>query len=151
EGGMGEVYQAFDSRLGRRVAIKVLPVRLSQDAAALKRFQREAKALAALSHPNILAIFDVGRHDGTPYAVTALLTGATLRQHLARGRLPVATAVDIAVQAARGLAVAHAQGIVHRDLKPENLFVTSGGQVKVLDFGIAAFTVPQDAGESTSL
>lgn len=140
EGGMGEVYQALDSRLGRRVAIKILPVRLSQNASALKRFERETKALAALSHPNILAIFDVGRHGGTAFAVTELLTGATLRERLERGRLPVATAVEIATQAARGLAVAHAEGIVHRDLKPENLFLTAGGPVKVLDFGIAAFT-----------
>ena len=151
EGGMGEVYQAFDSRLARRVAIKVLPVRLSQDGSALKRFEREAKALAALSHPNILTIFDIGRNGETAFAVTELLTGVTLRQRLARGRLPVATAVDIAVQAARGLAVAHAQGIVHRDLKPENLFVTAGGQMKVLDFGIAAFTAPRDGAESMSL
>lgn len=140
EGGMGEVYQALDSRLGRRVAVKVLPPRLSQNASALKRFERETKALAALSHPNILAIFDVGRHGGTAFAVTELLTGATLRERLERGRLPVATAVDVAAQAARGLAVAHAEGVVHRDLKPENLFVTAGGTVKVLDFGIAAFT-----------
>ena len=140
EGGMGEVYQASDSRLGRRVAIKVLPARLSQNASALKRFERETKALAALSHPNILAIFDVGRHGGTAFAVTELLTGATLRERLERGKLPVATAVEVAAQAARGLAVAHAEGVVHRDLKPENLFITAGGPVKVLDFGIAAFT-----------
>ncbi len=140
EGGMGEVYQALDSRLGRRVAIKVLPARLSQNSAALKRFERETKALAALSHPNILAIFDVGRHGGTAFAVTELLTGATLRERLERGKLPVATAVEMATQAARGLAVAHEVGIVHRDLKPENLFVTASGQLKVLDFGIAAFT-----------
>ena len=140
EGGMGEVYQALDSRLGRRVAIKVLPARLSQNTSALMRFERETKALAALSHPNILAIFDVGRHGGTAFAVTELLTGATLRERLERGKLPVATAVEIAAQAARGLAVAHAEGVVHRDLKPENLFVTASGPVKVLDFGIAAFT-----------
>ncbi len=144
EGGMGEVYQALDSRLGRRVAIKVLPARLSQNASALKRFERETKALAALSHPNILAIFDVGRHGGTAFAVTELLTGATLRERLERGKLPVAAAVEIATQAARGLAVAHEAGIVHRDLKPENLFVTASGQLKVLDFGIAAFTPLRD-------
>ena len=142
EGGMGEVYQAFDDRLERRVAIKVLPARLSRDAAALIRFEREAKALAALSHPNILTIFDVGRTGGTAFAVTELLTGMTLRQRLDRGKLPIATAVDLAAQVARGLAVAHAAGIVHRDLKPENLFLTAGGPVKVLDFGIAAFTAP---------
>ena len=142
EGGMGEVYQAFDDRLERRVAIKVLPPRLSRDASALLRFEREAKALAALPHPNILTIFDVGRHGGTAFAVTELLTGATLRQRLDRGKLPVGTAVDVAAQTARGLAVAHGEGIVHRDLKPENLFLTAGGPVKILDFGIA-FTVPR--------
>jgi serine/threonine protein kinase/Tol biopolymer transport system component len=142
EGGMGEVYQAFDSRLDRRVAIKVLPARLSRETSALIRFEREAKALAALSHPNILAIFDVGRHGGTAFAVTELLTGSTLRQRLHRGRLPITTAIEIAAQAARGLAVAHAEGIVHRDLKPENLFVTAGGVLKILDFGIA-FTSPR--------
>lgn len=140
EGGMGEVYKALDSRLGRRVAIKVLPARLSQNTSALMRFERETQALAALSHPNIVAIFDVGRHGGTAFAVTELLTGSTLRERLERGRLPVATAVEIAAQAARGLAVAHEEGVIHRDLKPENLFVTVGGLVKVLDFGIAAFT-----------
>jgi eukaryotic-like serine/threonine-protein kinase len=148
EGGMGEVYQAFDSRLERRVAIKVLPAHLSRDASALMRFERETKALAALSHPNILAIFDVGRHGGTAFAVTELLTGATLRERIERGRLPVATAVEVAAQAARGLAVAHAEGVVHRDLKPENLFVTASGQVKVLDFGIATFTAPPAGADS---
>jgi len=153
EGGMGEVYQAFDGRLERRVAVKVLPVRLSKDTSSLKRFERETKALAALSHPNILTIFDVGRNGDTAFAVTELLTGATLRQRLARGRLPVSTAVEIAVQAARGLAAAHAEGLVHRDLKPENLFVTASGQVKILDFGIVTFTAPPAGSglDSTSL
>src|SRR6185295_5187304 len=118
---------------------------------ALKRFERETQALAALSHTNILAIFDVGRKNGTAFAVTELLTGATLRQRLERGKLPLATAVDIAVQAARGLAVAHAAGIVHRDLKPENLFVTAGGPVKILDFGIATFTSSRAGSDSTLL
>jgi len=152
EGGMGEVYQAFDDRLDRRVAIKVLPARLSRDASALLRFEREAKALAALSHPNILTIFDIGRSGGTAFAVTELLTGATLRQRLERGKLPVAAAVDVAAQVARGLAVAHAAGIVHRDLKPENLFLSAGGPaggiVKILDFGIA-FTAPRPGSGST--
>lgn len=154
EGGMGEVYQAFDDRLGRRVAIKVLPARVSRDASALIRFEREAKALAALSHPNILTIFDVGRHDGTAFAVTELLTGATLRQRLERGKLPVAAAVDVAAQVARGLAAAHAAGIVHRDLKPENLFLTAGGPaggiIKILDFGIA-YTVPRPGSDALPL
>lgn len=143
QGGMGEIYQALDDRLDRRVAIKVLPARLAGDTPSLKRFERETRALAALSHPNILTIFDVGRHGSTAFAVTELLSGTTLRQRLDRGPLPVATAVDIAAQAARGLAAAHSQGIVHRDLKPENLFVTASGQVKVLDFGIATFTTPR--------
>ena len=150
EGGMGEVYQAFDDRLERRVAIKVLPARVSRNASALLRFEREAKALAALSHPNILTIFDVGRHGGTAFAVTELLTGTTLRQRLDRGKLPVATALDVAAQVARGLAVAHAAGIVHRDLKPENLFLTAGGPVKILDFGIA-FTVPRAGPDAVTL
>ena len=150
EGGMGEVYQAFDDRLGRRVAIKVLPTRVSRNASALLRFEREAKALAALSHPNILTIFDVGRSRDTAFAVTELLTGATLRQRIDRGKLPVATALDIAAQVARGLAVAHAAGIVHRDLKPENLFLTAGGPVKILDFGIA-FTAPRPGSDALAL
>ncbi len=151
EGGMGEVYRAYDERLARRVAVKVLPARLSHDSAALSRFERETKALAALSHPNILAIFDVGRHGGTAFAVTELLNGVTVRDRLARGPLLPAAGVDVAVQAARGIAAAHAEGIVHRDLKPENLFLTAAGQVKVLDFGIATFTAPRDGSGTTQV
>ena len=139
-GGMGEVYRAFDARLDRRVAIKVLPARLSDNPSALARFERETKALAALSHPNLLAIFDVGRYRDTAFAVMELLNGETLGARLGRGKLPPAVALEIAIQAARGLAAAHEAGIVHRDLKPENLFVTASGQVKVLDLGIASFT-----------
>jgi eukaryotic-like serine/threonine-protein kinase len=136
-GGMGEVYRARDTNLGRDVAIKVLPARFVGDAQALSRFRREAKAVAALSHPNILAIHDFGESAGVHYAVTELLEGETLRDKLLRGPLSVRRAVDYATQTARGLAAAHERGIVHRDLKPENLFVTRDGRLKILDFGLA--------------
>jgi Tol biopolymer transport system component len=136
-GGMGEVYRAHDTRLDRDVAVKVLPPALAQDPDALTRFEREAKAVAALSHPNILAIHDVGAHDGLVYAVTELLDGETLRERVAAGPLPLRKVIDTAVQIAHGLAAAHGKGIVHRDLKPENVFVTTDGRVKILDFGLA--------------
>ena len=136
-GGMGEVYRARDSKLKREVAIKVLPQSLAADADALARFEREALAVAALSHPNILAIFDFGRHEGMAYAVTELLEGETLRGKLDTGPIPQRQAVDYALQVARGLSAAHEKGIVHRDLKPENLFVSKDGHVKILDFGLA--------------
>jgi Tol biopolymer transport system component len=136
-GGMGEVYRARDTRLERDVAIKILPARLSGDPAALARFEREAKSVAALSHPSILAIFDVGTADGVSYAVMELLTGETLRARLADGPLPVRKALDYAIQIANGLGAAHQKGIVHRDLKPENLFVTNEGRATILDFGLA--------------
>ncbi|HWC66363.1 MAG TPA: serine/threonine-protein kinase, partial [Thermoanaerobaculia bacterium] len=135
-GGMGEVYRARDARLGRDVAIKVLPESVARDPAALARFEREAKAIAALSHPNILSIFDFGSHDGFHYAVTELLEGKTLRDALDRP-LPTGRTIDFALQIAKGLCAAHEKGIVHRDLKPENLFVTRDGNVKILDFGLA--------------
>ncbi len=141
-GGMGEVYRARDTRLARDVAIKVLPSEVAQDPDRRARFEREARAVAALSHPNILAIHDVGTHDGTAYAVTELLEGETLRQRIAGGALPLRKAVEIAIQIASGLAAAHQKGIVHRDLKPENVFVTRDGQVKILDFGLAALIAP---------
>jgi hypothetical protein len=136
-GGMGEVYRAYDARLDRSVAIKILPPRLAADPAALARFEREARAVAALSHPHILAIHDFGREGTAVYAVMELLEGQTLRERLADGPLPVRKAVEIALQIAQGLAAAHEKGIVHRDLKPENVFVTAAGRVKILDFGLA--------------
>jgi serine/threonine-protein kinase len=136
-GGMGEVYRARDPRLSRDVAIKVLPQHLANDPDALARFEREARAVAALSHPNILAIYDVGSDRGLSYAVMELLEGETLRSRLARGPLPCREAAEIGAAIADGLSTAHAKGIIHRDLKPENIFLTTGGRPKVLDFGLA--------------
>jgi Tol biopolymer transport system component len=142
-GGMGEVYRARDTRLGRDVAIKVLPERLATDRDAIGRFERESKAVAALSHPNILAIHDVGTTpEGTAYAVTELLDGSTLRDRLEAGGLPFRKCVDYGVQIAEGLAAAHERGIIHRDLKPENVFVSPDGRVKILDFGLARSAAP---------
>ena len=136
-GGMGEVYRAKDTRLGREVAIKVLPSHLAENPDALARFEREAKAVAALSHPNILALHDAGREGPVAYAVMELLEGETLRAALASGRLSSRRATDYAVQIALGLAAAHERGIVHRDLKPDNIFVTRDERIKILDFGLA--------------
>ena len=137
EGGMGEVYRARDTRLDRDVAVKVLPHSVAADPDRRARFEREAKAVAALSHSNILAIHDVGESEGIAYAVTELLDGETLRDRLKAGALPVRKAVDVAMQIARGLAAAHDRGLIHRDLKPENVFLLKDGQVKILDFGLA--------------
>jgi len=136
-GGMGEVYRARDSRLGREVAIKVLPAAFSQDADRLRRFEQEARAAGMLNHPNILTIFEIGTHEGSPYIVSELLAGEELRAQLNGGALPVRRAVDYAKQTACGLQAAHEKGITHRDLKPENLFITTDGRVKILDFGLA--------------
>ncbi len=149
-GGMGEVYRARDSRLGREVAIKVLPHSVAADPDALARFEREAKAVAALSHPNILSIFDFGTQDGIAYAVMELLEGETLRGKLDTGSIPQKQAVDYALQVAKGLSAAHEKGIVHRDLKPENLFVTRDGHLKILDFGLAKKVETVAPGKETS-
>ena len=139
-GGMGEVYRARDTRLGRDVAVKVLPEPFATNPDRLARFEREARAVAALSHPNILAIHDYGTDGAITYAVMELLEGETLRDRLARGPLPWREAVEAGAAVADGLAAAHAKGIVHRDLKPENLFLTADGRVKILDFGLARIT-----------
>ena len=136
-GGMAEVYRARDTRLGREVAIKVVSEALGADSDFVERFEREARLVGSLTHPNVVALHDVGVHDGKPYFVTELLQGETLRTRLGKGAVPLPTALDWATQMAQGLAAAHARGIVHRDLKPENVFVTRDGHVKLLDFGIA--------------
>ena len=136
-GGMGEVHKARDPRLGRDVAIKVLPTLFSRDPDRLRRFEQEARAASALNHPGILTVYDIGEHDGSPYVVAELLEGQTLRERIASTPLPIRKALDYAIQIAHGLAAAHQKGIVHRDLKPENVFVTRDGRVKILDFGLA--------------
>ncbi|MGO9208926.1 MAG: protein kinase domain-containing protein [Terriglobales bacterium] len=148
-GGMGVVFRAHDSRLGRDVAVKILPPVFSADEERLRRFEQEARATAKLNHPNILAIYDIGRHEGSPYIVSELLEGMTLRQRLqAGGALSIRATVDFAGQIARGLVAAHEKHIVHRDLKPENLFITREGRVKILDFGVAKLTRGDELGAS---
>jgi len=136
-GGMGEVYRARDSRLGRDVAIKILPASFASEPDRLRRFEQEARAVAALNHPNILGIHDLGEHDGTRYMVTELLEGESLRAILTRGPLSHRKAIDYGIQIAHGLAAAHSKDIAHRDLKPDNIFITRDGRVKILDFGLA--------------
>lgn len=149
-GGMGEVYRARDARLGRDVAIKVLPSGVAEDPERLRRFEQEARAAAALNHPNILAVYDIGQHDSAPYIVSELLEGETLRERLNGGAPPVRKTVEYAIQIAHGLAAAHEKGIVHRDLKPENIFVTGDGRVKILDFGLAKLTQPEPSAAALS-
>jgi eukaryotic-like serine/threonine-protein kinase len=136
-GGMGEVYRARDTRLGRDVAVKVLPASFATDADRLLRFEQEGRTIAALNHPNLLAIYDIGTHSGSPYLVSELLEGETLRTRLEHGRLSARRVGEYALQIAQGLAAAHDKGIVHRDLKPENIFITRDGRAKILDFGLA--------------
>ncbi|MGE5176986.1 MAG: protein kinase domain-containing protein [Hyphomicrobiales bacterium] len=148
-GGMGEVYRARDERLGRDVAVKVLPAAFASDADRLRRFENEARAAAKLNHPNILQIYDIGRHEGHPYLVTELLEGETLRERLLSGPLSARRAIEFGTDVAQGLAAAHDEGIVHRDLKPENLFLTRDGRVKILDFGLAKLSQAEGAGDET--
>jgi eukaryotic-like serine/threonine-protein kinase len=150
-GGMGEVYRARDPRLGRDVAIKVLPPSFSSDPDRLKRFEQEARAAGVLNHPNLTIVYDIGLHDGAPYVVQELLEGETLRSALARGRFSSRKAIDYAIQIAQGLAAAHEKGVVHRDLKPENLFVTKEGRVKILDFGLAKLIHVEGSGGTSKL
>ncbi len=154
-GGMGEVYRARDTRLGREVAVKVLPGEFASDPDRARRFEVEARAASALNHPSILTVHDVGNEDGVPYLVTELLEGESLHQVLARGPLPVREAVSLGMQAARALAAAHEKAIVHRDLKPQNLFLTRDGRLKILDFGLARIRSNQasaeDSGVSTAV
>src|SRR5262245_23516410 len=144
-GGMGEVYLAEDPRLGRQVAIKLLPAEFARDSDRLRRFEQEARATSALNHPNILTVFDIGAHEGAPYIVAELLEGEELSELIKQGAIAQRKAVDYARQISEGLAAAHAKGVVHRDLKPENLFVTNDGRVKILDFGLAKLH-PQQIG-----
>ncbi|MGA1988634.1 MAG: protein kinase [Candidatus Sulfotelmatobacter sp.] len=147
-GGMGEVYRARDTRLGRDVAIKVLTEALAHDADRLRRFEQEARTIAALNHPNILGIHDIGTHDGAPFLVSEFLEGVTLRDKLVSGPLPERRAIEYALGIAQGIAAAHEKGIVHRDLKPENVFVTRDGRIKVLDFGLAKLVRPEESREA---
>src|SRR6202453_2274760 len=144
-GGMGEVYRAHDTRLDRDVAVKVLPESFARDAERLRRFEQEARAVAALNHPNIVAVHDIGSQDGIEYIVSELLDGRPLREQLEDGALPYRQALEIARSVSDGLAAAHSRGIVHRDLKPENIFCTRDGRVKVLDFGLAKQIPPHAA------
>ena len=147
-GGMGEVYRARDTRLGRDVAIKVLPEALANDADRLRRFEQEARTIAALNHPNILGIHDIGTHEGAPFLVSELLEGETLREKLEAGPLATRRVIEYSLGIAQGLAAAHDKGIVHRDLKPENVFLMRDGRVKLLDFGLARLVRPEDGRET---
>ncbi len=150
-GGMGEVYRARDTRLGRDVALKILPESFARHGDRLHRFEQEARAVAALNHPNILAIFDTGQNNGSPYLVSELLEGETLREVLDGGALPQRKTIDYGVQIAQGLAAAHEKGIVHRDLKPENIFVSKDGRIKILDFGLAKLVQKPSSADGVTL
>src|SRR6202165_2600544 len=151
-GGMGEVYRARDTRLGRQVAIKVLPSQLSADRERLKRFEKEARSASSLNHPNIVTIHEIGRHEAISWIAMELVDGTTLRQRVSGGALSTKQVLAIGAQVADGLAKAHAAGIVHRDLKPENVMVTQDGLVKILDFGLAKLAHPElDSGGANLL
>src|SRR5437773_4519539 len=150
-GGMGEVYRARDTKLGRDVAIKLLPSSFSGDSDRLHRFEQEACAAGALNHPNILVIHHIDTHEGAPYIVSELLEGETLRQRMSGAALAQRRVTDYASQIAHGLAAAHEKGIVHRDLKPDNLFITKDGRVKILDFGLAKLTRPDSSQSQTDI
>jgi serine/threonine protein kinase len=149
-GGMGEVYRARDTRLGREIALKILPESFAHESDRLHRFEQEARAVAALNHPNILAVFDIGQHDGSPFLVSELLEGESLRAVLDRGALPQRKTIEYGVQIAQGLAAAHEKGFVHRDLKPENIFVTKDGRIKILDFGLGKLAQKPSASAAES-
>src|SRR6266536_6569771 len=148
-GGMGEVWKARDTRLGREVAIKVLPAEVASDPSRLKRFEKEARSASALNHPNIVTVYDIGASDSVSYIAMELVVGKTLRELLFSGSLPVKRLLQVAPQIADGLARAHEAGIVHRDLKPENVMVTKDGLVKILDFGLAKLTQTDSSGEDS--
>src|SRR5437870_13079830 len=150
-GGMGEVYRARDTRLGRDVAVKVLPSTLSADADRLHRFEQEACAAGALNHPNILVIHHIDTHEGATYIVSELLEGETLRKRMSGTAMAQRRVIDYASQIAHGLAAAHEKGIVHRDLKPDNIFITKDGRVKILDFGLAKLTQPDGSQSQTEI
>src|SRR5438477_6246518 len=151
EGGMGEVYRAYDPKMNREIAIKILPAAFSADKGRLAWFEQEAQAAGSLNHPNILVIYHIDTHDGSPYIVSELLEGETLRQRMSGTALAQRRVIDYASQIAHGLAAAHEKGIVHRDLKPDNIFITKDGRIKILDFGIAKLTQPDGSLSQTEI
>ena len=149
-GGMGEVYLAEDDTLVRKVALKLLPARFTQDQERVRRFQREARAVSALNHPNILTIYEIGEADSTHYIATEYIEGETLRSRIAKGPMPIATILDVGIGVAGALVAAHEAGIIHRDIKPDNIMLRRDGWVKVLDFGLAKLADPSGAVNETN-